>query len=202
MKTSVIGHRSNPLHTGLGGPSQKTRTTHSTPMRKVILPHPCIIIKAILTTSNPPIPLPCPPLVRGGSITTSKHNSTATHGNMLLQILVISALLTSQSKGFDGSSTAQESLVDVDLGLDGVEEGLGVRKRVMLLPLTGNGATERLRRLIYEVVHCMRPCLNNGIMILPRNTVDVCRCICPPSHYGIACEYEISGEVKTRRQLF
>ncbi|VDM35129.1 unnamed protein product [Hydatigera taeniaeformis] len=121
---------------------------------------------------------------------------------MLLQILVVCALLISQTRGYRGPSTAQESLIDMDLGLEHMEEGSGVRKRVMVLPLSPQSATEGLRRLIYEVVHCMRPCLNNGIMILPRNAVDVCRCICPPTHYGIACEYEVSDEMKQRRQFF
>ncbi|KAL5104364.1 hypothetical protein TcWFU_009624 [Taenia crassiceps] len=93
-----------------------------------------------------------------------------------------------------------EALMDMDVGMERVGEVSEVQKRVMMLPLTAQSATEGLRRLIYEVVHCMRPCLNNGIMLLPRNTVDVCRCICPPSHYGIACEYEVSDEMKQRRQ--
>lgn len=90
----------------------------------------------------------------------------------------------------------------MDPGLERAEEGSGVRKRVKLLPLTARSATEGLRRLIYEVAHCMRPCLNNGITLLPRNAVDVCRCICPPNHYGIVCEYEVSDEMKQRRQWF
>ncbi|VDM01624.1 unnamed protein product [Schistocephalus solidus] len=53
-----------------------------------------------------------------------------------------------------------------------------------------------LRRIVYEVSHCMRPCLNNGITLLPRNTVDLCRCVCQPGNYGLACEYELTEEEK------
>lgn len=56
----------------------------------------------------------------------------------------------------------------------------------------------RLRRIIYEVKHCMRPCLNNGLTLLPGNTVDMCRCICPPRHYGVACEFEMMEEHKRK----
>ncbi|VDK83565.1 unnamed protein product [Dibothriocephalus latus] len=55
---------------------------------------------------------------------------------------------------------------------------------------------DMLRRIVYEVSHCMRPCLNNGITLLPRNTVDLCRCVCQPGNYGLACEYELTEEEK------
>ena len=93
----------------------------------------------------------------------------------------------------------QAPLMEHDFGL---EYTTNVRKRNTEISMTAEMASEGLRRLVYEVVHCMRPCLNNGIVLLPRNAVDVCRCICPPSHFGLACEYEVSDEIMSRRQSY
>ncbi|VDD79535.1 unnamed protein product [Mesocestoides corti] len=69
------------------------------------------------------------------------------------------------------------------------------------LPISAEEASGALRRIIYEVLHCMRPCLNNGITILPRNTVDMCRCICQPFNYGLACEFEVTDDTKSHPKL-
>ncbi|KAM7533018.1 hypothetical protein Aperf_G00000119682 [Anoplocephala perfoliata] len=75
-----------------------------------------------------------------------------------------------------------------------------IAKRGPGTTLSPEKAEEGLRRLIYEVLHCMRPCLNNGMMILPRNAVEVCRCVCPPTHFGLVCEYEFSDKANARRR--
>lgn len=92
--------------------------------------------------------------------------------------------------------------VDEDLDFRPEEiHTLGSKMATFRKRLSGDGATVALRQIVYEVLHCMRPCLNNGITLLPRNTVDMCRCICPPVNYGLACEFEITEEEKRHRGL-
>ncbi|KAL7055357.1 hypothetical protein AAHC03_022787 [Spirometra sp. Aus1] len=128
--------------------------------------------------------------------------------NCQVSCLPSSGLRTTRPAGFDlepaiaerlSQKSPDSSIRDLRdvFGLDGDNEDSGtasalpeVSKRISLQQ------RGMLRRIVYEVSHCMRPCLNNGITLLPRNTVDLCRCVCQPGNYGLACEYELTEEEK------
>ncbi len=121
----------------------------------------------------------------------------------MISYLVVFALLIDHAvHAYHLQQTQHPFLFDVDNEeLRAYGEPFGHQQHKRTVALSPEEATGALRRIVYEVLHCMRPCLNNGITLLPRNTVDMCRCICPPVNYGLACEFEITEEEKRHRRL-
>nr|CDS33137.1 hypothetical protein HmN_000487300 [Hymenolepis microstoma] len=120
---------------------------------------------------------------------------------MVFEIVLISVLLASQSSGYHFRPTVQEPVLDMSFEGGRGFEPVETSKRISISNLTPEKVEAGLWKLYYEVANCIRPCLNNGETILPRNAIEYCRCLCPPTHFGVACEYQyISNPLSTSPQ--
>ncbi|VDO14384.1 unnamed protein product [Rodentolepis nana] len=109
---------------------------------------------------------------------------------MFFEIVLMGLLLVTHSSGYHFHPTVQEPPLDVSFDGGRGFEPVKISKRISISNLSSEKIEAGLWKLYYEVANCIRPCLNHGETILPRNAIEYCRCLCPPTHFGLACEYQ------------
>lgn len=117
---------------------------------------------------------------------------------MIFEIVLVNVLLASYSSGYRFGPIVQEPALDVSLEGGRSFKEADISKRTSISNLTPEKIEAGLWKLYYEVANCIRPCLNHGETILPRNAIEYCRCLCPPTHFGLACEYQYISNPLTR----